>query len=191
MKMRDILRLFKERSAFLEGHFLLSSGLHSREYLQCAKVLQFPEDASLLGKRLAQRFIDDQIDVVIGPALGGVIIAYEVARGLKVRALWTERKDSKMTLRRGFEIREGERILVVEDVITTGGSVLETIEVVESHGADVVGVGTIVDRSAGQVKFDVRMESLLSLDVKTYREEECPLCQDGIPLIKPGSRLTL
>ena len=189
--MEDILRLFKKRGAFLEGHFLLSSGLHSREYLQCAKVLQFPEDASLLGKRLAQRFIDDQIDVVVGPALGGVIIAYEVARGLKVRSLWTERKDSKMMLRRGFEIREGERILVVEDVITTGGSVLETIEVVKSHGADIVGVGTIVDRSAGQVRFDVRMESLLSLDVKTYREEECPLCQEGIPLVKPGSRITL
>lgn len=186
--MEDILKIFKERGAFLEGHFLLSSGLHSREYLQCAKVLQFPEDASLLGKRLAERFLKDKIEAVVGPALGGVIIAYEVARSLKVRALFTERKDSAMMLRRGFEIKEDERILVVEDVITTGGSVLETIEVVKSYGGNVVGVGAIVDRSAGQVQFDVRMESLLSLDIKTYRKEDCPLCQEGIPLVKPGSR---
>lgn len=171
-----------------EGHFLLSSGRHSRQYMQCAQLLQYPWEAERVGKALADQFRDIKVDVVIGPALGGVIIAHEVARALGVRCLFTERKDGKMELRRGFEIKPEENILIIEDVVTTGGSVKEVIQVVDSFGANLVGVGSIIDRSGGKNPFPCLYRSLIQVNIETYLPNECPLCQQGSPLIKPGSR---
>ncbi|WP_088555016.1 orotate phosphoribosyltransferase [Calderihabitans maritimus] len=188
MSQEEILNMFTSCEALLEGHFLLSSGLHSNRYIQCAKVLQYPEYATKLARELAERFLGKGIKAVVGPALGGIIVAHEVARWLNARALFTERQDNFMTLRRGFSIGQGEKVLVVEDVITTGGSVQEVIEVVQKSGGKVEGVGVLVDRSGGHVRLDYPVESLLSLTVETFSAEECPLCRAGIPLVKPGSR---
>ncbi|GAW93929.1 orotate phosphoribosyltransferase [Calderihabitans maritimus] len=188
LSQEEILNMFTSCEALLEGHFLLSSGLHSNRYIQCAKVLQYPEYATKLARELAERFLGKGIKAVVGPALGGIIVAHEVARWLNARALFTERQDNFMTLRRGFSIGQGEKVLVVEDVITTGGSVQEVIEVVQKSGGKVEGVGVLVDRSGGHVRLDYPVESLLSLTVETFSAEECPLCRAGIPLVKPGSR---
>ena len=160
MDEQAVVDIFKRRGALLEGHFLLSSGLHSSRYLQCALVLQFPEDAEKLGSELARRFSSEQIDLVIAPALGGVIVAHEVARALGTRALFTEREAGQMQLRRGFQIGQGERALVVEDVITTGGSTREVIGVVESSGGLVVAVGSIIDRSGGNLSMPYKRDAL-------------------------------
>ncbi len=188
MNRDDILNIFKQTGALLEGHFLLTSGLHSDRYFQCAVVLQHPGHCEALSRELAKQFAGEKIDVVIGPALGGVTLAYEVGRALGARALFAERESGVMTLRRGFSVSPAERVLVVEDVVTTGGSVKEVIEFVRKAGAVVAGVGSIVDRSAGKAGFDCRFASLVKMDVVNYRAETCPLCLKGIPVVKPGSR---
>ena len=185
---QQLLRLFQQTGALLEGHFQLTSGLHSPRYLQCALVLQYPQHAERIGQALAAFFKADNIDVVVAPAMGGIIIAHEVARALSVRALFTERDSGSMTLRRGFSLNEGERVLVVEDVVTTGGSTRETIDVVRIAGGDVLGAGSIVDRSGGEVDVGVRRHSLLVLDVPVYDPANCPLCKQGGVATKPGSR---
>lgn len=204
MESKEVLKLFEQHGALLKGHFKLSSGLHSDTYLQCALILQYPGIAEKMAKSIADGFSEAKIDVVVGPALGGVTLAYEVARALKVRGIFTERQpsaspgclpgpvegrqDSKMVLRRGFDIKRGERALVVEDVITTGGSTKEVIDVVRSLGGVVAGVGSIIDRSSAAVDFGVASRSLAKVSAQTYEEKQCPLCGQGIPVTKPGSR---
>jgi orotate phosphoribosyltransferase len=188
MTEKDVLAIFEESKALLSGHFKLSSGLHSEKYLQCALVLQHPPIAERLAGALAEKFKGEKIDVVIGPALGGVTWAYEVARAIGVRGLFTEREESKMALRRGFFVKEGEKVLVVEDVVTTGRSTKEVIDVVKALGGIVVGVGSVIDRSDEPVDFGVAFKSLAKVGVKTFREHECPLCKAGSTAVKPGSR---
>lgn len=184
------MEMFRDSGALLEGHFLLTSGRHSNQYMQCARVLQYPVYASRLGEELARRYRDEKVEVVIGPAMGGIVVAQEVARALggSVRSLFTEREDGKMALRRGFSLTPGEKVLVVEDVITTGGSVQEVMDLVNQLGGDVVGVGVLVDRSGGEVKFKPRLEAVLTMSIETYPPENCPLCKKGQPAVKPGSR---
>jgi orotate phosphoribosyltransferase len=190
MTQEDVLQLFKESAALLEGHFLLSSGLHSDRYLQCALVLQQPQKAERLGNDLAKRLLTqgDPPDFVIAPAIGGILVAHEVARALGVRGLFAERRDGTLTLRRGFQIQPGERCYVVEDVVTTGGSTKETIDVVLRAGGTVVAAGSLIDRTGGQVDLGVPRVALAVLDIPTYAPEECPLCKTGSQAIKPGSR---
>jgi orotate phosphoribosyltransferase len=186
--MDSIIEHFKHCDAFLEGHFELSSGLHSPNYLQCALALQYPSDASMYGRMIAKRFVDKIVDAVASPAIGGLIIGYAVAQALNVRFIWTERQNGEMTLRRGFSVRKGERFLVVEDVITTGGSTIECIDVLSSSGADVIGAASIIDRSNGTAEVGVPRISLASLDIPTYTPDECPMCRSGGKSEKPGSR---
>ncbi|MFO7154217.1 MAG: orotate phosphoribosyltransferase [Caldicoprobacter oshimai] len=188
MDRERVLQIFRETGVLLQGHFLLTSGRHSGEYLQCAKVFQYPRYAEEITRALADKFKDDRIDIVVGPAIGGIILSYEMGRCLGIKTIFAEREDGKMTLRRGFEIPEGSRVLVVEDVVTTGGSVKEVMEVVKNCGGEVVGVGAVVDRSGGNVDFGVKFHSVISMDVKSYAPEECPICRTGLPLVKPGSR---
>jgi orotate phosphoribosyltransferase, Thermus family len=188
MTEKDVLELFERSGALLKGHFKLSSGLHSEKYLQCALVLQYPKIAEKLSKALAEKFADQKIDVVIGPALGGVTLAYEVARAVGVHGLFTERQDGKMVLRRGFAISKGEKVLVVEDVVTTGGSTKEVIDLVKSFGASVVGVGSIIDRSGAKIDFGAPFRPLAKVEVETFEEAKCPLCKNNTPITKPGSR---
>ena len=186
-----IKEIFLKADAFLEGHFLLSSGLHSPYYLQCARVLQYPDYAEMLCRELARRIdeLDVEYDFVIAPALGGIIVSYETARHLRTRGIFAERVDGKLTLRRGFEIKPGEKAIVVEDVVTTGKSTGETMEVVKQHGGEVVAVGSLVDRSGGKVNFGVPFVTLWRLEVPVFEPDSCPICKEGkIPLIKPGSR---
>lgn len=185
---QHLLTIFQQTGALLEGHFQLTSGLHSPRYLQCALVLQHPEHAEFVGRALAAQFSDDRVDAVVAPAIGGIIVAHETARAIGVRAIFTERESGVMTLRRGFRLSRGERVLVVEDVVTTGGSTRETIEAVIDADGVVIGAGSMVDRSGGAVDVGVRRQSLLTLDVPAYEPSECPLCKDGVPCIKPGSR---
>jgi orotate phosphoribosyltransferase len=184
----QVLNIFKETGALLEGHFQLTSGLHSARYLQCALVLQHPVHAEFIGRALAARFSEDRVDVVVAPAVGGIIVAHETARAIGARALFTERDGGVMTLRRGFRLTRGERVLVVEDVVTTGGSTRETIEAVVNADGVVIGAGSMVDRSGGSVGVGVRRQSLLTLEVPSWAPAECPLCSEGVPPSKPGSR---
>jgi orotate phosphoribosyltransferase len=188
----DLLSIFKERGALLEGHFLLTSGLHSPGYLQCARVLMDPELASRLGKALAETLTPllsgSRPHAVVAPALGGVLVAHEVARGFGCQGLFTERQDGVMTLRRGFSLEGGEPVVVVEDVITTGGSTREVIECVRGAGARVLAVGSLVDRSGGTVDLGLPRASLLQLEVPTWEAPLCPLCAAGGKPEKPGSR---
>lgn len=188
MTSEEVLDIYKKTGALLTGHFLLSSGLHSEQYLQSALVLQQPDIASRLCAALAEHFRNSNIEAVIAPALGGVFVSHETARALKVRALFAERVNGELTLRRGFTIKPGERVLVVEDVITTGKSTRETIEVVKRSGGTVVAAGSLVDRSGGKADLGVPYESLVTLSVPTYTPEACPLCKAGGKPIKPGSR---
>lgn len=188
---QEFLNIFKQSGALLEGHFLLTSGRHSNQYMQCAQVLQYPHYAARLAENLAGAFQDDKVQTVIGPAMGGILVAHEVARALGVRALFTERENGIMRLRRGFTLSPGEKVLIVEDVITTGGSVREVIEVVRENGALPVGVGVLVDRSGGQVDFGLPLSSVIKLKIESYLPGECPLCAEGIPFVKPGSRTIL
>jgi orotate phosphoribosyltransferase len=184
--------LMKSSGALMEGHFRLSSGLHSDEYCQCAKVAEHPEVSGEIGRMLADLFRDDQVDVVVSPAIGGIVIGYEVGRALGVRAIWAERVDGAMTLRRGFGVSPGERVLIIEDVVTTGGSVREVAKVVKEAGAEIVGFGFIMDRSREPMNLPGPMKALLETrDMKTYDPDTCPLCADGIPVVKPGSKPTV
>ena len=184
----EVLDLFRRVGALLEGHFRLTSGLHSPNYLQCALVLQHPREAERCGAALADRLRDLGVQAVLSPALGGIVIGQEVGRALGVRAILAERQDGALTLRRGFTLSPGERVLVVEDVVTTGGSTRETIEVARSHGANVVGAAAIIDRSGGQKTVDVPFTALATLTVPVYQPDACPLCAQGTAAIKPGSR---
>jgi orotate phosphoribosyltransferase len=188
MNSEQVLGHFRQSNALLEGHFILSSGLHSGTYLQCALAMQFPADAVKFGDAIARLFMDEGIETVASPAIGGLVIGYAVAQALNVRFLWTERQAGEMTLRRGFSIRQGERVLVVEDVITTGGSTRECIATVEAAGGEVMAAASIIDRSNGTADVGVPRHSLASLDVMSYKPENCPLCQRGDVAIKPGSR---
>jgi len=184
-----ILEVFREAGALLEGHFLLSSGLHSPKYLQCALVLQDPARAERLCSRLARAFADDRVETVVGPAMGGILVAYELARALGATAIFAEREEGRMRLRRGFRIEPQERVLLAEDVVTTGGSLREVLALVREAGAEVVGVAALVDRTSGRDPgFGIPLTALVQLDVPTHVPEECPLCREGVPVVKPGSR---
>ncbi len=189
MTEKDVLKIFKGENALLEGHFLLSSGLHSPNYLQCALLLQKPPIAKTLCDGLAKKLGKLKIETVIGPALGGILVSYEMARSLKVRSIFAERVDGVLTLRRGFHLKKNEKVLIVEDVVTTGKSTYEVIEIVRECGAKPVAVASIVDRSDGVAIFQEPFFSLLNINIKTYRPEVCPMCKEKkIPLTKPGSR---
>lgn len=183
----NLLTIFQQTGALLEGHFRLTSGLHSPRYLQCALVLQHPQHAEWIGKQIAEHFKDENISAVIAPAIGGIIVAHETARALGVKASFTERDNGVMTLRRGFKLAADERILVVEDVVTTGGSTRETIAAIETAGGKVIGAGSVIDRSGGTVDVGVPRVALLTLEVPTYQPDNCPLCAQGTAAIKPGS----
>ncbi len=190
IKTEEVMKKFEQAGAIQKGHFKLTSGVHSNTYIQCAQVMQHPEFMHNLCSELGKKFRGDDIDVIVGPAIGGIIMAHVMARvlGPWVRAIFTERENGKMTLRRSFEIKKGEKVLVVEDVTTTGSSVREVMDIVKSREGKVVGVGVLIDRSGGKVNFGVKTERLLTVDIKTYLPEECPLCKKGIPVVKPGSR---
>ena len=188
MTRDELLDLFRRSGALLEGHFRLTSGLHSSGYLQCALVLQHPQHAEALGRAIGERTRSLRPTVVLSPALGGVVIGQEVGRALGVRAIFAERQDGALTLRRGFTVSRNDRVLVVEDVLTTGGSTRETMEVAANAGATVVGAAAIVDRSAASARFDAPFHALLEFSLPTYHPESCPLCAEGAPVVKPGSR---
>ena len=183
-----VLSLFRSSGALLEGHFRLSSGLHSPGYLQCALVLQHPAHAEALGRALCEQLRLLAPTVVLSPALGGLIVGHEVARALGVRAIFAERQDGKLTLRRGFSLQAGEKVLVVEDVVTTGGSTQETVDVARAAGATVVGAAAIIDRSGGKQRIDVPFHALATVSLPTYEADVCPMCAEGKPVVKPGSR---
>ena len=184
----EVLQMLKDKDAYLEGHFRLSSGRHAGKYMQCAKIMQYPEDFGKLCAELATYFKDENITLVAGPAVGAVIFSYEMGRALGVKTIFAEREDGVMTFRRGFEVSPEDRVLVVEDVITTGGSCKEVIKAVQAKGATVVSAASIVDRSAGKVDMGVPFKALLSMEIESYEEDECPLCKQGMPIVKPGSR---
>ena len=186
--MTDVLDRFRASGALLEGHFRLSSGLHSGAYLQCALVLQHPAQAEALGQALAEQLKPLEPTVVLSPALGGLIIGHEVGRALGVRAIFAERQDKVLTLRRGFSLSKDDRVVVIEDVVTTGGSTKETMVVADAAGATVVGAGAVIDRSGGTSNLGVPFRSLVTLSVPTYDADTCPMCKAGEPVTKPGSR---
>ena len=188
MNQQEVLELFRKAGALLEGHFRLTSGLHSDRYLQSALVLQYPDLAAALGSALAQRTRHLQPTAVLSPALGGIVIGHEVARALGVRGLFAERQEGALTLRRGFALSSSDRVLVVEDVLTTGGSTRETAAVAQAAGAQVVGAAAIVDRGKDPARLNLPLQALVQLDVPTYDPASCPLCAAGQPIVKPGSR---
>ncbi len=183
-----VLEVLKEAGVLQEGHFLLTSGRHSDKYMQCAKIFQHAKYSEELCAALAEKFQDKGVELVIGPAIGAIQMSYEVSRHLGVKNIFAERENGEMTLRRGFTIEPGQKVLVVEDVVTTGGSVREVIDIVRKHGGEVVGLGVVVDRTGGKIDFGVPLESVISMEVISYEADECPLCKEGLPLVKPGSR---
>jgi len=185
----EILELFQRTGVLMKGHFLLSSGLHSPFYLQCARIQQYPQDFSRLCAALARPFRDSSIEVVVGPAIGAIILSYEMARQLEARCMFAEREEGKMVLRRGFFLKPGERVLVVEDVVTTGGSAREVVELVKREGALPIGVAALVDRSEGKASLGTSLKSLIQLSLPAYHPQDCPLCRQGVPLVKPGSKV--
>ena len=185
----SVLDRFRQSGALLEGHFRLTSGLHSPGYLQCALVLQHPAQAEACGAEIAEQVRGLGAHVVLSPALGGIVIGQEVGRALGIRAIFAERQDGKLMLRRGFTLLAGEKVLVVEDVVTTGGSTRETIEVARAAGAQVVGAASIIDRSGGQQSLDVPYHALATISLPTYQPDACPMCAAGQPVVKPGSRV--
>ena len=185
---QEVKQLLIDTKAILEGHFLLTSGLHSPMYVEKFNVLQHPKYTEKLCQELAERFRDQNVELVIGPMTGGILLAHEVGKSLGTRAIFTEREKGKMTLRRGFRIEPGTRVLIVEDIVTTGGSIKEVIDVVKEHGGIPVAVSMLVDRSGGKVNFGaVPCTALLHMDVETWAPAECPLCRDGVPMTKRGS----
>jgi orotate phosphoribosyltransferase len=190
MNPEQVIDQFRTTGALLEGHFQLSSGLHSTVYLQCALVLQFPEKAEAFGRAIAEAYREEGIQLVASPAIGGIVIGHEVARALAARFVWTEREAGQMTLRRGFTVSPGEKTLVVEDVITTGGSTRETIEALKQAGANVLGAASIIDRSGGSADVGVPLKALVALRVTSVDPSVCDACKLGEPVVKPGSRKT-
>ena len=191
MKREDVQKIFEQAGAVRKGHFELSSGLHSSTYIQCALVLQYPNQAEILGRALSELFANLQVSCVVAPAMGGITIGYEVARALGVRSLWVERdRSGQMALRRGWELKPGERVLVIEDVWTTGGSTRETVGVVEQEEGLVVAAGALIDRTGGRVEWNVPAGALLEMEVPSYEPDDCPLCRAGGATTRPGSRMT-
>ena len=191
MKREDVQKIFEQAGAVRKGHFELSSGLHSSTYIQCALVLQYPNQAEILGRALSELFVNLQVSCVVAPAMGCITIGYEVARALGVRSLWVERdRSGQMALRRGWELKAGERVLVIEDVWTTGGSTRETIGVVEQEEGLVVAAGALIDRTGGRVEWNVPARALLEMEVPSYEPDDCPLCRAGGASTRPGSRMT-
>ncbi len=188
MQTEDLIKRFRATGALLEGHFILSSGLHSANYLQCALVLQVPAEAERFARAIADHFRDEAIDLVASPAIGGIVIGHEVARALGARFIWTERESGKMSLRRGFSVSAGEKTLIVEDVVTTGGSTLETVKALQEAGANVIAAASIIDRSAGKAEVGVRRIALAALDVPVVDPDLCEQCRRGEPATKLGSR---
>lgn len=184
-----VMEVLKEAGVLLEGHFKLTSGRHSNRYLQCAKIFRNTNYSEELCSALAEQFADDQVELVVGPALGAIQMAYEVSRHVRCENFFAEREDGVMTLRRGFMIKPGQRVLVVEDVVTTGGSVKEVISLITGQGGVVVGVGAIVDRTGGAIDFGVPFKAVISVKVDSWQPDECPICKEGrVELVKPGSR---
>ncbi len=188
MNQEKVRELFIERKALLKGHFLLSSGLHSAEYLQCALLLADPVVAERLGRALAEK-LKQKPDLVLSPAMGGIVIGQEVAKALGVRHFFAERENGRMVLRRGFSLSQGEKCVVVEDVVTTGGSSQEVLEMAKSQGVETLSVLSIADRSSGKHKLSSPLQSLLKLEIRTFEPQGCPLCREGTPAVKPGSRV--
>ncbi|KAF0196605.1 MAG: orotate phosphoribosyltransferase [Bacillota bacterium] len=184
----QVSEIFITTGTIMEGHFRLTSGLHSGLYVEKFRVLEHPKYTEILCREIARRYENNGVTLVVGPAIGGVIIAYEVARVLGVRSIFCEREEGKLVLRRGFQINPADRVLVVEDIVTTGSSVKEVLDVVASSGATIVGVGLLVDRSNGNVNLGYRTEALLTMQVTTHQPDDCPLCKQGLPVVKPGSR---
>ena len=189
MTQNEVLDLFRQAGALLEGHFKLSSGLHSDRYLQSALVLQHPDFAERMGRALAARLEHLQPTVILSPALGGIVIGQEVGRALQVRSIFAERQDGKLTLRRGFTLSPADRVVVVEDVITTGLSTRETIDAAQAAGAQVLGAASIIDRGSDAARLNVPLQALVRMEVPAYQPESCPLCAAGQPVVKPGSRV--
>lgn len=183
-----VLELMKELGALHQGHFQLSSGRHSDFYFQCARILQFPELARELGAALAGFFSDETCDLVVSPALGGILIGHELARAVGRRFVFAERKDGELQIRRGFELDPGEKVIICEDVVTRGTSLLEVVKVVEEAGGKVVGLTSIIDRTGGEVELPLPLHSLARVKVETWEPDDCPLCRQGQPVVKPGSR---
>ncbi len=188
LKQEQILDIFYRTGALMEGHFRLTSGRHSDQYIQCARVLQHPDHTILLCREIVRDFLDQGIEAVVGPAMGGIVLAYEAARQLGARALFAERENGVMALRRGFSLDPGQKALVLEDVITTGGSVMEVVQMLQKRGVQVVGIGCLVKRSKEELDLGAPLRALLTVEIKSYLPEECPLCREGVPLTKPGSR---
>lgn len=181
-----MINILRESQALLEGHFLLTSGKHSNRYVQCAKVLRYPDKAEAILKPVAEKLKEMDIDLLVGPAMGGIIVAYELGRQLGKEAIFTERVDGKMELRRGFEVKAGQRIVICEDVVTTAKSSMEVKKLLESMGAEVIALASIIDRTAGNV--DIELISSIKLEIETFEADDCPLCKQGIEYVKPGSR---
>lgn len=188
MTENKVLTLMEELGALHNGHFQLSSGLHSNRYFQCARILQFPELARELGVALGQMFADIPCDLVVSPALGGILVGHEMARAMGRRFVFTERKDGEMMIRRGFSLEQGEKVIIAEDVVTRGTSLLEVIKVVEEAGGVVTGLTSIIDRTGDDVALPLPLQSLAKVQVEAWKAEDCPLCSEGVPLVKPGSR---
>lgn len=189
LSREEVIEIFEDVGVLQNGHFILTSGRHSAQYMQMARALQYADVTEKLCKSLAEPFLDKEIDVVVSPAVGGLLVGYETSRQLGVKNKFCERENGQMTLRRGFNIEPGQKVLVVEDVVTTGGSVKEVISVVEEAGGVIVGVGVLVDRSNGKTDFGYPLNALLPIEVVSYEKDECPLCKEGsMPAIKPGSR---
>jgi orotate phosphoribosyltransferase len=188
LNQEQILNIFYQTGALMEGHFRLTSGRHSDQYVQCARVLQYPDHTSIFCREIMQDFLDQGIEAVVGPAMGGIVLAYEAARQLGARALFSERENGIMTLRRGFSLEPGQKAVVVEDVITTGGSVQEVVQMLQSLGVQVAGIACLVKRTREELDLGAPLRALLTVEIKSYPPEQCPLCQEGLALTKPGSR---
>jgi len=186
--MNQVEKILTQTGALLNGHFRLTSGRHGAQYMQCAKVLQYPEHTAYIAQVMAESFKGEKVDIVLAPAIGGIVLGYELARALGAKSLFAEREDGKMTLRRGFEIPKGAKVIIAEDVVTTGGSTREVMAIAEEHGAEIVGVCIMVDRTGGQLDFGVKLVSAYSKAIVSYEPEDCPLCKEGVPIVKPGSR---
>ncbi|MEA2103258.1 MAG: orotate phosphoribosyltransferase [Candidatus Cloacimonadota bacterium] len=187
MEKNEIKEILLSSGAFLEGHFLLTSGRHSDKYVEKIKLIQDPSKVSLLCNELAKRFFEYDFNTVVSPAMGGIVLGYEVAKFLKKKFIFSQRKEGRMTIRSGFSLQPTDKVLIIEDIVTTGGSVFEVIDCVKIAGAKIVGIGLIVDRSDGKVDFGYPTKALLPMNIKSYTENECPLCKQNIPLVKPGA----
>ena len=183
----DIIKILKDSNALIEGHFILTSGLHSGQYIEKFRILEQPRYTEMLCKDIAEFFRKENVSVVVGPMTGGIILAYEVARQLGVKSIFTERVDGKMKFKRGFKLNEQDRVLIVEDIITTGGSIFEVIEEVNKFKSNIIGLGYLIDRSNGKVKFPIPSHPLLTLNIESYTKDDCPFCKSGVEAVKPGS----